>query len=152
LVTANAGSGTVSVLRGSGGGYFVDKTDFGIGGAPISVAIGDLNADGKPDLAAANADYGSSGVSVLLGNGDGSFGAKADVGTAGTPIPVAIGDLDGDGELDLAPADSGFLANTVAVLLGNGDGSFGVKAEYGTGNHPYSVAIGDLNGDGKPDL
>src|SRR5437879_6529689 len=68
--------------------------------------------------------------------------------TGSVPYSVAIGDLNGDGKPDLATANGG--SNTVSVLLGNGDGSFGVRTDYGTGSNPYSVAIGDLNGDGKP--
>jgi hypothetical protein len=63
---------------------------------------------------------------------------------------VAIGDVNGDGVPDLVSAN--FNANTVSVLLGNGDGSFGAKADFGTGANPSAVAIGDLNGDGQPDL
>jgi len=112
------------------------------------VAIGDLNGDGKPDLAVANESGGS--VSVLLGNGDGTFGAKSDYGAGSLPSSVAIGDLNGDGKPDLAVANES--DGTVSVLLGNGNGTFGAKSDYATGRNPYSVAIGDLNGDGKPDL
>jgi hypothetical protein len=112
------------------------------------VAIGDLNGDGKPDLAVANA--GSNTVSVLLGNGDGTFGAKTDYTTGSFPASVAIGDLNGDGKPDLAVAS--FYSNAVSVLLGNGDGTFGARRDYSTGVEPFSVRIGDLNGDGKPDL
>ena len=83
------------------------------------MAIGDLNGDGKPDLATAN--YSSNTVSVLLGNGDRTFGARTDFATAGGPYSVAIGDLNGDGKPDLATANYG--SNTVSVLLGNGDGT-----------------------------
>ncbi len=121
---------------------------FDAGSHPYSVAIGDLNGDGKPDLAVANAS--SNTVSVLLGNGNGTFGAKTDYGTGSYPYSVAIGDLSGDGKPDLAVANN--YSNTVSVLLGNGYGTFGVKTDYGTGSGPNSVAIGDLNGEGKPDL
>ncbi len=69
-------SNTVSVLLGTGAGGFGAKTDFATGAVPASVAIGDLNGDGKPDLAVAN--FNSNTVSVLLGNGTGGFGAKTD--------------------------------------------------------------------------
>jgi hypothetical protein len=131
------------------------KADFQVGVTPSSVAIGDLNGDGKPDLAVANS--GSASVSVLLGNGDGSFGLKTDF-VAGTGArSVAIGDLNGDGKPDLAVANYGIAltnaySNTVSVLLGNGDGSFGVKTDFGVGTGAYSVGIGDLNGDARLDL
>jgi hypothetical protein len=121
--------------------------DYGTGGVGGSVAIGDVSRDGKPDLAVTN--QSSNTVSVLLGNGDGSFGASVDYGTGGVPISVAIGDLSGDGKADLAVANYG---GAVSVLLGNGDGTFGAKADYGAGNNPRSVAIGDVSGDGKQDI
>src|SRR5439155_15021534 len=150
---ANGSSNTVSVLLGNGNGSFGARTDYGTGSAPKSVAIGDLNGDGKPDLAVANTGSypGYDGtVSVLLGNGNGSFGAKTNFGTGSKPFSVAIGDVNGDGRPDLAVANN--FSNTVSVLLGNGAGSFGAKTDFGTGSCPRSVAIGDLNGDGKPDL
>ena len=105
---------------------------FDTGLTPNVVAIGDVNADGKPDLMVAN--RASSTVSVLLGNGDGTFGAKVDYGTGSGPSSVAIEDVSGDGKLDLAVTNSG--PNTVSVLLGNGDGTFGAKVDYGTGTIP----------------
>jgi len=112
------------------------------------VAIGDLNVDGKPDLAVANSV--SNTVSVLLGNGDGTLGANTEFGTGYAPLCVAIGDLNGGGQPDLVAANSG--DNTVSVLLGNGDGTFQTHADFGTGRLPSSVVIGGLNGDGRLDL
>jgi len=92
----------------------------------------------------------SSTVSVLLGTGTGSFGAKTDFPTGANPRMMAMGDLSGDGKMDLAVAN--YNSGTVSVLLGTGTGSFGAKTDYATGVHPFSAAIGDLNGDGKADL
>src|SRR2546425_244962 len=108
---------------------------FDAGSSPISLAIGDLNEDGKPDLAVANLSANT--VSVLLGNGDGTFGAKTDYGTRSNPNSVAIGDLNGDGKPDLAVAN--YSSNTVSVLLGNGDGTLGAKTDFSTGSNPNSV-------------
>ena len=129
---------------------FAAPLSFDTGLNPQSVAIGDLNGDGKPDLVTANYNYNSGTVSVLLGNGDGTFVPKADYATGTGPYSVAIGDLNGDRKPDLVAANS--TTNTASVLLGNGDGSFGAKTDYGTGFYPVSVAIGDVNADGKPDL
>jgi len=166
LAVANSNSNTVSVLRNtatSGSittGSFAAKVDFATGGQPYSVAIGDLDGDGKRDLAVAN--LGSYTVSVLRNTATfgsittGSFAAHVDFATGGYPISVAIGDLDGDGKPDLAVVNSS--SNTVSVLrntVTSGSittGSFAAQVNFSTGVYPYSVAIGDLDGDGKPDL
>jgi hypothetical protein len=127
---------------------FEANMDFPVAGLSLSVAIADLNADGRPDLAVAN--YGSNTVSVLLGIGDGTFAAFKGFETGLSPFGVAIADLNGDGRPDLAVANYG--SNTVSILLGNGDGTFGPKTDFGTGLDPISVAIADLNADGRPDL
>ena len=153
LVTADYSDNTVSVLLGDGSGGFsaAAGSPFAVGVNPISVAIGDLNGDGHPDLA--TADNTDNTVSVLLGDGSGGFSAAAGspfaVGAA--PSSVAIADLNGDGNRDLVTADSG---NTVSVLLGDGSGGFSAAAgsPFADGGNPSSVAIGDLNGDGQPDL
>src|SRR5437899_2693126 len=115
VVVANADAGTVSVLLGVGDGTLGTRTDFAVGAGPRSVAIGDVNEDGILDLVVAN--FGSNTISVLLGTGTGSFAAKTDLATgAGTrPFSVAIGDLNGNGQRDLAVAN--VSANTVSVFL-----------------------------------
>jgi len=118
------------VLLGNGDGTFGTKSDYGTGSSPRSVAIGDLNADGKPDLAVANAL--SNTVSVLLGNGDGTFGLNRDYGTGGGPYSVVIGDVNGDGKPDLVVAnDGGNYGTAVPVLRGNGYGPIGPNGDYG---------------------
>ena len=115
---------------------------------PEFMAIGDLDGDGTPDLAVANRD--SNTVSVLLGNGDGTFQPLQNYATESLSFSVAIDDLNGDGTPDLAVAN--FNSNIVSVLLGNGDGTFQARQNFATGSDPRSVAIGDFDGDGTPDL
>ena len=92
---------------------FSPATDFAVGLRPWSVAIGDLNGDGIPDLAVANDS--SNTVSILLGDGTGAFGSATDFAVGWGPLSVAIGDLNGDGKPDLAVANIG--SNTVSILL-----------------------------------
>ena len=144
----------VAALSASSAPSFAAAKNYTTGEGPDSVAIGDLNGDGKPDLATANsgatANSEEATVSVLLNRGDGSFEAHRDYATGVRPDSVAIGDLNGDGKPDLATANFG--PDTVSVLLGRGDGSFQSKLDYRTGNDPESIVIGDVNGDGQPDL
>jgi FG-GAP-like repeat/PASTA domain/FG-GAP repeat len=114
---------------------------------PRSVAIGDLNGEGRADLAT---PHDPKTVSVLLNEGGGSFRAKRGYRTGSGPTDVVIGDLNGDGKLDLATAN--LLADTVAVLLNRGDGSFQAMREYLAGKLPTSIAVGDLDGDGDLDV
>jgi hypothetical protein len=166
LAVANRGSNTVSIFRNisnSGSlttGSFAAPVDFTTGSNPISVAIGDLDGDGKPDLAVTN--YNSSTVSIfrnISSSGSitaGSFAAKVDFATGGSPYSVAVGDLDGDGKLDLAVAN--YLSNTISILQNTSiagnitAGSFAAKVDFTTGTNPNSVAIGDIDGDGKFDI
>jgi hypothetical protein len=145
------GPGGVSVLLGNGKGEFGKPQLFAAGTPAGGIAIGDLNGDGKPDLVFTHGSaFGKpEAVSVLLGNGDGTFGPASEYLAGFEPGSVVIGDLNGDAFPDLvvdSPEPSG---GALMVLLGNGDGSFGPAKNYGGAN---SVAIGDLNGDGKPDL
>ena len=150
LVVANYG-GSVSVLLGNGDGTFQAAANYAAGSAPYFVAVGDFNGDGKLDLAVANYVIGGVGtVSVLLGNGDGTFKAAVNYATgSGTgPYWVGVGDFNGDGHPDLAVA----AVSGLSVLLGNGDGTFKTAGNYAAGNAPYSVVVGDFNGDGNTDL
>jgi hypothetical protein len=143
--------GEVAVFLGNADGTFGAHTDFALaGGRPTSVAIADLNADGRLDLATADAGHFFSGytVSVLLGNGDGTFGPASAFVTGPAPQSVAIADLNADGLPDLAVAGGG-----VSVLPGNGDGTFQPRTDFTTGAlYPASMAIADLNADRRPDM
>ena len=115
-------------------------------GTSMHVSIGDLNANGKADLAIA----GYNGASIALGNGDGTFGSVVNY-TAGTwPQSSVLADFNGDSKLDLAVAN--WSSNNVSILRGNGDGTFQAAFNYSVGTWPVSIALGDFNGDGKLDL
>ncbi len=204
ILTSHAAAGVVSILLGAGDGTFAAHTDVSVGGTPRMVTTGDVDGDGDLDLAIST----SAGASVMLGNGDGSFGAptavhtvsggsgaillvdvnadtnldlitcdggstqhnvsvslgdgaggftlkgSSSVGTTG-PSDVDAPDMNGDGKLDLVSANGSFSssANNLSVLLGNGDGTFATHVDYPAGPEPvFSVAAGDLNGDGDTDV
>jgi hypothetical protein len=155
VVTANRGgyiAHTLSILIGHGNGTFVQAPRFTAGSGPSSVVAADFNSDGVPDMAAANPL--SNDVSVLLGSGDGTFQAAGTFASGGIkPVSVAVGDFNHDLVPDLAVANYGDPGN-VSVLLGSGDGTFQAAQAVETFAETWttSLAIGDFNGDGQPDL
>jgi VCBS repeat-containing protein len=153
LAVANQLTNTVSVLVGSAGGGFTRQTpDLAVGDFPVSVAVGDFNGDSDPDLAVAN--QLSNNVSVLLGGPGGSFTRQTpDLAVGLGPTSVAVGHFNGDSDPDLAVANQ--FDGTVSVLLGIAGGArFSGPTPAGnySGSDPMSVAVGDFNGDGDPDL
>ena len=162
--SSNCGNGTVAVLLGKGDGTFQTAVPHGSGGnGASSVVAAVLNGNGKPeDLVVANNCVSSSNcdngtVSILLGNGNGTFQTAVPYGSGGVEAySVAVADVNGDGTPDLLVANNcpNCATNgTVGVLLGNGDGTFQTAVPYGSGgSRPFSVAVSDVNGDGNPDL
>jgi hypothetical protein len=156
LAVANWGPATVSVLLGKGDGAFRDPLSFATAAAARGIVAADFNGDGILDLATANNDCypcGNGTVSILLGNGDGTFQDHIDYPTGAGPTWVATGDFDSDGKLDLVVSEgNGGGGTTVGVLLGNGNGTFGPVAHYQVGLNPAYVVTADFNGDNKLDL
>ena len=150
IVTCNQAANTVSVLMSNGDGTFQPAIDYSTGAnsAPECVRLGDVNGDGKLDIITANA--GTNAISVLLNQGNGTFGAPTTFSTATHPTSIAVGDLNGDGRLDIVTAN--YATNNVSVLLGNGDGTFQTAVNYSCGSEPETVAVADLNGDGHLDI
>jgi hypothetical protein len=205
LAVADSGTNTLRLLLGNGDGTFRVSNQYALGLGPDCLAAGDFNGDGKVDLA--SGDFSGDDVSILMGNGDGTLiGARAydlpnPLGV--TARGVALGDLNGDGKLDVAlsagaitlmlgngdgtlrpPAtvansdglagsgiaiadfnldgkldlavDTGFNfgggSQAVAVQLGNGDGTFQSELQFPGGGSPDGIAVADFNRDGKPDI
>src|ERR1051326_2491473 len=140
LTVANSGDGNVSIFIGNGDGTFDPATPptGSVVSAPAGVAIGDLNGDGRLALAVTNNSDDS--VSVLLGNGDGTFQAANNFNTGDGPRGIVAADFNRDGVLDLAIADQ--TDGKIVILLGNGDGTFGPKDDFGVHDAPVSIAVG----------
>ena len=159
LVIANTGipGDTVSVLLNSGTGTFGAPTTFAAGRSPNALAVGDVNGDGHADLAVSNGGGqgtptvpATPGVSILLGNGTGGFGAPAFYAAPDPTRDVALGDLDGDDDLDLAYVTAG---NRLFIRRGDGSGPFAADTDSCTGARASSVAIGEMMPlDGKRDV
>jgi hypothetical protein len=157
------GHGTAGVLLGNGDGTFEPAVDYDSGGGldsyAYSLAVADLNGDGKPDIVVTNTCIGSfcGTVGVLLGNGDGTFQAAVPYGPGGLqPRSVVIADVNTDGKPDLVLANEcasyTCTAGTVGVLVGNGNGTFQAAVAYSSGGLASGAAVADVNGDGKLDV
>ena len=147
-------TGGINVFLGKGDGTFGASTTYDLGRGTNSVAVADLNGDGKPDLAVSTFDVntipGPGTVTILLGNGDGTFGQFSAYTTGRSTDSLVAADLNADGVIDLVLSSSG--ENTVTVLLGKGDGTFRSQVDFGTGDGPSALAVADLNSDGHLDV
>lgn len=161
IVTTNLEGDNVTILLGDGKGNFTEAagSPFPCGDAPFGVAIGDVNADGKPDLAIINSpastggsSTGTNGLTVMLGDGTGKFtrmeGSPYEAGKI--PNRVAIGDVNGDGVNDIVTSDND--ADKIYLFLSGKKGTALTRSIITVGHHPKGVAIADLNGDGKGEI
>jgi hypothetical protein len=147
MLSCRAGpDGSLGVLLGQGDGTFGTAFSFPAQAPMSSVAVGDLDGDGKPDVVAASASQDT--VGVFLASSDHKL-TETDYATGEAPVAVAPGDLDGDGRLDIVTANQNA---TVSVLLGKGDGTLAAREDYATIANTAAVALGDLNRDGKLDI
>ncbi len=149
IATANQAAGNVSVLLGSGSGRFGNAIASPVGGGsyPVAMKAGDLNGDRTPDLVMAN---GFTNLTLILGNGDGTFKPPTKLQLESKPSSVEIADLNDDGNTDIITTLS--ETDHVAIFFGNGDGSFQEPIYINVGSSPLSVAAADFNGDGNLDL
>jgi hypothetical protein len=154
IAVTTLSTNTVSIYLGDGKGGFTvaANSPITVGTMPEYIAVGDFNRDGIPDMAIANGE--SSTVSILLGNGNGTFtqalGSPFEVGLS--PTSIAVNDINNDGILDLVVSAYGW--NGVLPLLGNGDGTFTLvqNSLIAVGNEPIAIVTGDFNGDGIADF
>ncbi|WP_324670529.1 FG-GAP-like repeat-containing protein [Hymenobacter sp. GOD-10R] len=157
LVTANSSTifpSTVSVRLNNGQGDFSSGSDVEVGRNPHGVALADVDGDGDLDLLAdnyvANDQSAYSEVSVRLNDGTGRFSGTQQVRVGTRPLSIAVGDVDGDGDLDFVTANSN--STTASVRLNDGTGSFSGSLEVAVGANPESVALADIDVDGDLDL
>src|SRR5215471_3841515 len=159
LALVNTG-GTVSIFLGAGDGTFKTGPVYNVGVNPNRAVVSDFNGDGKPDIAvlSGTSNGNPAAVWILLGNGDGTFqGPASTFQGMGPYFDITTADFNGDGIPDLGVPYE--LLNTdspplVAILLGNGDGTFRppMNTAVEANGNPFAVGAADFNGDGKPDL
>jgi hypothetical protein len=154
IIVANNGTGTISLFLGYGDGIFSNQTIFSTdtSSGPWSIILGDFNNDSRLDIAVAN--YLADNLGVFVGYGNGSFSSQTtySTGSGSSPQSVAVGDLNDDGHLDIAVANSGI--SNVVIFIGYAAGTFTTQQTISTtfSSYPVSVAVGDFNDDGRLDI
>ncbi len=154
LLAANQLSGSASVRLNNGAGGFSGSQEVALDNGSISVALGDVDGDGDLDIVAVNFNGGTLSIrlngSNASGSNSGMFSGGSDVAIGLNPYGMALGDVDGDGDLDVLTAISG--GGAVSVCLNNGGGFFSVAQTVAVGRAPIGVALGDVDADGDLDL
>jgi len=144
---------TVNILLGEGAGKFSTAVSYPVWYSPRCIVVADFNNDGKPDIATSNYDESiglmydpTNSLSILLGDGNGGFGAATHFTVATNMLSIAAGDFNGDGKVDIATIPD------MKILLGNGTGGFAAATTFTEGTFSEAIAVGDFNGDGKADV
>lgn len=155
LVVTNGNDASLTCVRGRGDGTFDPPSPpVGVGGSPVALAAGDFDDDGDLDLAVANegaSDSSPGSVSILLGNGDCGFQNAATLETELGTVAVAVGHVNGDGNLDALVLNA--RSATISIFLGSSDGrTFTQRPSVATGPEPQDLALGDFNEDGALDV
>lgn len=146
MASANTNTDDVSIVPGNGNGTFGPALTFAVNTSPFSIAAGDFNRDGNADIVASSwPEF----ISVRLGNGDGTLGPLITYAVDSISYAVKIADFNGDGLLDILSINIG--GATIAVLQGDGSGTFGPPLYFASG-HPDAAAVADFNQDGSPDV
>ena len=146
ILFANSDGNTVVVMLGNGNGSFKPQTSWTVSPQPVGIATADFNGDGNLDLAVVDQNSSSPTLSLLLGNGDGTFKPQSTSAGVASILSVAAGDLNNDGKADLVLGG----ANAMGVLIGDGNGAFGLMKTFG--GSAFSAVIADFDGAGTPDI
>ncbi len=153
IAVAASGGNSVLVFTQTATGAFNAPVAYAVGGDPQAVTVADLDSNGRADIAVATA---ANTVSILLQTGAGVFATAVDYATGVQPLAIKAADLNGDGKLDLLTANFGAATSPgtqgLSVLLQTTPGVFAAPVSYATEYRPTAMAVGDLNGDGKPDV
>lgn len=148
LALTHYSTNQVSLMLGDGTGSFAMSSSFGVGNSPMTIAVADLNQDKFLDVVVSNTEDAT--ISVLLGNGDGTFQPERRSTVGKNPRGLVIGDFNQDGWPDIAVANT--LGDTLSILLGKKNGLFHDQVQISAGPYPYSLAMADFNGDGMLDI